>query len=107
MTLDLTADAVSLTVQLVDTESVSHDEQWIADVIEASLRPLAHLEVTRRGNTIVARTALGLDERVVIAGHIDTVPVNDNLPARIEGDLLHGLGSCDMKSGVAVALRLA
>jgi succinyl-diaminopimelate desuccinylase len=55
----------------------------------------------------VARTSLGRDERVVIAGHVDTVPLNANLPARNDGTNLHGLGACDMKGGVAVALTLA
>jgi succinyl-diaminopimelate desuccinylase len=107
--LDLTADAVTLTRQLVDIESVSQDEQAIADAVEASLTGLAHLTVTRRGNTVVARTDLGRAERVVIAGHLDTVPLNDNLPSRLdEGTgLLHGLGTCDMKGGDAVILRLA
>ena len=107
MTLDLTADVVSLTAQLVDIPSVSRDEQAIADAVEAALRPLSHLTVTRRGHTVVARTSLGRSERVVIAGHLDTVPVNGNLPSRREGDLLHGLGTCDMKGGDAVILRLA
>ncbi|MGD9961045.1 succinyl-diaminopimelate desuccinylase [Nocardioides sp.] len=107
MSLDLNADTVTLTEQLVNIESVSHDEQAIADAIEAALSPLRHLELTRRGNTIVARTALGRPERVVIAGHIDTVPLNDNLPARNDGTHLHGLGTCDMKGGVAIALKLA
>ncbi|QBR93703.1 succinyl-diaminopimelate desuccinylase [Nocardioides euryhalodurans] len=107
MTLDLTADAVTLTRQLVDIESVSRNEQAIADAIEQALRGLPHLTVTRRGHTIVARTDLGRAERVVIAGHIDTVPLNDNLPSRLEDGILHGLGSCDMKSGDAVLLRLA
>jgi len=106
-TLDLTTDAVSLTEQLVNIESVSLDEQTIADAVEQALRGLAHLEVTRRGNNIVARTELGRAERVVIAGHLDTVPLNDNLPARREGPLLHGLGTCDMKGGDAVILRIA
>jgi succinyl-diaminopimelate desuccinylase len=98
-------------VQLVDIESVSRNEQAIADAVEAALRELGHLTVSRHGNTVVARTELGRGERVVIAGHLDTVPLNDNLPARREstehGELLHGLGTCDMKGGVAVALRLA
>ncbi|SDD45645.1 succinyl-diaminopimelate desuccinylase [Nocardioides lianchengensis] len=108
-TLDLTADAVTLTRQLVDLESVSKDEQAIADAVEAALRALPHLTVTRRGHTVVARTDLGRDERVVIAGHLDTVPVNDNLPSRLdeEAGILHGLGTCDMKGGDAVILRLA
>jgi succinyl-diaminopimelate desuccinylase len=105
--LDLTADAVTLTEQLVNIESVSRDEAAIADAVEAALMELDHLSVLRRGNTVVARTALGRAERVVIAGHLDTVPLNDNLPARREGPLLHGLGTCDMKGGDAVILRLA
>jgi succinyl-diaminopimelate desuccinylase len=107
MVLDLSADAVALTETLVDVESVSRHEQPLADAIEAALRPLGHLEVTRIGNSVVARTDLGRGERVVIAGHIDTVPINDNLPCRNDGTFLHGLGTCDMKGGVAVALRLA
>ncbi len=63
--------------------------------------------MTRHGNTVVARTDLGRGERVVIAGHLDTVPVNANLPARLDGEILHGLGTCDMKGGDAVILRLA
>ncbi|MEJ7832372.1 MAG: succinyl-diaminopimelate desuccinylase [Nocardioides sp.] len=107
--LDLTADAVTLTRQLVDIESVSLDEQAIADAVEAALRPLGHLTVSRHGNTVVARTDLGRGERVVIAGHLDTVPVNANLPSRLDTEtgLLHGLGTCDMKGGDAVILRLA
>jgi succinyl-diaminopimelate desuccinylase len=105
--LDLTASAVDLTVQLVDIESVSRNEQAIADAVETALRGLGHLTVSRHGNTVVARTELGHGERVVIAGHLDTVPVNDNLPARREGELLHGLGTCDMKGGDAIILRLA
>ena len=105
--LDLTADAVTLTEQLVNIESVSLNELAIADAVESALRPLPHLTVTRHGNTVVARTDLGRGERVVIAGHLDTVPLNDNLPARRDGELLHGLGTCDMKGGDAVILRLA
>jgi succinyl-diaminopimelate desuccinylase len=105
--LDLTTDAVDLTVQLVDIESVSKNERAIADAVETALVACPHLSVSRHGNTVVARTELGRAERVVIAGHLDTVPVNGNLPARLEGGLLHGLGSCDMKGGDAVILKLA
>jgi succinyl-diaminopimelate desuccinylase len=107
MLLDLTAGVVALTESLVDIESVSRNEQRLADAVEEALHGLGHLEVTRIGNSLVARTDLGRGERVVIAGHIDTVPVHDNLPCRNDGTLLHGLGTCDMKGGVAVALTLA
>jgi succinyl-diaminopimelate desuccinylase len=107
MSLDLTADVVTLTEALVDIESVSRNEQSITDQIEAALRQCGHLEVTRIGNSLVARTDLGRGERVVIAGHVDTVPVHDNLPSRNDGTFLHGLGTCDMKGGVAVGLKLA
>ncbi|MDH2415013.1 succinyl-diaminopimelate desuccinylase [Nocardioides sp. CER19] len=105
--LDLTTDVVTLTQRLVDIESVSGDEGPIADAVEGALRALPHLTVERFGHTIVARTTYGLSERVVLAGHLDTVPVNENLPGRLEDGILHGLGSCDMKGGDAVILRLA
>ncbi len=105
--LDLSTDVVSLTRALVDIESVSRNEQAIADTVEAALVALPHLAVSRHGNTLVARTELGRASRVVIAGHLDTVPLNDNLPSRLENGLLHGLGTCDMKGGDAVILRLA
>lgn len=107
MSLDLTADVVELTRQLVDFPSESLQEEALADAVEVALREHSHLEVTRVGNTVVARTVLGRPERVVIAGHLDTVPENGNLPSRLEGGVLHGLGSVDMKGGVAVGLKLA
>ena len=82
--LDLGADVVTLTEQLVDIESVSRNERPIADAVEAALAALPHLALTRRGNTVLAHTDLGRGERVVLAGHLDTVPLNDNLPSRNE-----------------------
>jgi succinyl-diaminopimelate desuccinylase len=108
--LDLSADIVTLTAALCDLESVSGNEQAVCDAIEAALAPLDHLEVTRLGNTLVARTSLGRPERVVLAGHIDTVPLTRNpvnLPTRREGDDLVGRGTVDMKGGVAVQLKAA
>jgi succinyl-diaminopimelate desuccinylase len=105
--LDLSMDAPALTVALCDIESVSGHEQALADAIESVLRGLPHLQVDRDGDSVVARTGLGRAERVVIAGHIDTVPLGGNLPCRVDGDRIHGCGTTDMKSGVAVALRLA
>ncbi len=105
--LDLSATSVDLTRQLCDIESVSGNERAIADAIEASLAGLDHLELFRDGDAVVARTSLGRATRVVIAGHIDTVPVNGNLPIREDGNFLVGRGTVDMKGGVAVALKLA
>ncbi len=109
--LDLTSSSIDLTRQLCDIPSVSGDEDAITSAILAALDGAGHLEITRDGDTIVARTSLGRDRRVVIAGHIDTVPINRNLPTRYETDggvdYLWGRGTVDMKAGVAVQLKLA
>jgi len=105
--LDLFLDSGALTAQLVDVSSVSGDEGALAAAIEAALRGLPHLSVHRDGNAVVARTGLDKDERVVLAGHIDTVPTAGNLPSRLDDGRLYGCGATDMKAGVAVQLRLA
>ncbi|WP_172383508.1 succinyl-diaminopimelate desuccinylase [Streptomyces sp. MNP-20] len=106
--LDLTMDAAALTAALVDFPSPSGQEKALADAIETALSALPHLTVDRHGNNVVARTDLGRAERVVLAGHIDTVPIAGNVPSRLDEDgVLWGCGTCDMKSGVAVQLRIA
>jgi succinyl-diaminopimelate desuccinylase len=100
-------DLLAATAELVDIPSVSHHEAAITDHIERRLRALAHLEVTRVGDNLVARTDMGRATRVVLAGHTDTVPANGNAQARIAGDVLWGLGATDMKGGLAVMLALA
>ncbi len=111
MPLDPTGDVIALLGDLVDIPSESRSESQIADAIEAALAGAAHLEVQRDGNTIVARTTLGLPDRVLVCGHIDTVPAANNLPHHIETvdgeERLVGLGSCDMKGGLSVVLALA
>jgi succinyl-diaminopimelate desuccinylase len=107
-TLDLHADPVDITAALVDIPSVSGAEAAIADAVQAALTEQAgHLEVVRNGDAVLARTTLGRPSRVILAGHLDTVPVNENLPLRRDGDTLHGLGTVDMKGGDAVFLSLA
>lgn len=101
------SDLLGLTAALVAVPSVSLDEAALADAVEARLRRIGGLDVERVGLNVVARTHHGRNRRVVMAGHLDTVPANDNAVPRIEGDVLHGLGAADMKSGVAVLLRLA
>jgi len=113
--LDLALDAVDLTAAVCDIESVSQDEAALADAIEAALRALPHLHLTRIGNSVIARTEQGGAERIVLAGHIDTVPLTTdppNLPTtRVTdaagADILRGRGTVDMKGGVAVMLRIA
>lgn len=106
--LDLFADPVALCAALIDVESVSGDEGRLADLIEAALQTqAAHLTVERIGNSLVARTTGSNSERVILAGHIDTVPICGNVPSHVEGDRLFGAGASDMKSGVALQLHLA
>jgi succinyl-diaminopimelate desuccinylase len=107
LSLDLSLDACALTAALVDIPSVSEGEKPLADAIEQALRALPGLTVRRLGENVVAHTDFGLPRRVVLAGHIDTVPIADNVPSRLEGDVLYGCGTSDMKSGVAVQLKVA
>ena len=111
MKLNLLGDVAELTRQLVDIESVSGNEAEIVDAIEQALKPLAHLSLTRDGNAIVAKTSLGRAQQVVIAGHLDTVPVAGNLPSKLMSfereQVIWGRGTVDMKAGVAVMLKLA
>ncbi|MFM7064704.1 MAG: succinyl-diaminopimelate desuccinylase [Actinomycetes bacterium] len=100
-------DLLGLTAELVDLPSPSFEERQFADLVESRLRSCPHLVVDRVGDNVVARTQLGRPTRVLLGGHSDTVPVNDNLPGRTEGDTLWGLGAADMKGGLAVMLELA
>ena len=109
-------DAVELTRQMIDIPSVSGDEGPLADAVEAVLRDagfgsLPALEILRDGDAVCARTRLGLSQRVVLAGHLDTVPIADNVPGRYEDRdgvaVLWGRGAVDMLGGCAAALALA
>ncbi len=120
----LDTDVAVLTAALVDIHSVSDHETPLADAVESALRALPRLEVTRIGETVVARTQFGRDSRVVLAGHLDTVPLptaegaKGTVPSRweppaavgklpAEEAVLYGRGTTDMKGGVAVQLALA
>lgn len=111
--LDLQGDVAELTARLMDIESVSGNEGPLADAVESALRKLPHLVLHRDGDAIVARTMLGRPERVVLAGHLDTVPLpttpgaRGTVPASWDGETLYGRGATDMKGGVAVQLALA
>ncbi len=105
--LDLTTDPVELTAALVDIPSVSRDEQLIADAVEAALRSQTGYQVVRNGQAVLARTDFGRPSRVILAGHLDTVPIADNVPSTRDADHIYGCGTSDMKSGDAVFLHLA
>ena len=100
-------DLLDLAAELVDVPSESHEEGPLADLFEKRLRDASQLVVDRIGDNVVARSDLGHKHRIVIAGHLDTVPANGNQHARIEGDRLFGLGACDMKGGLAAQLATA
>lgn len=116
MQLTNLTDPVELTRQMIDIPSVSGDEGPLADAVEAALRgagfgSVPSLEILRDGDAVCARTRLGLDQRVVLAGHLDTVPIADNVPGHFEerdgSTVLWGRGSVDMLGGCAAALALA
>jgi succinyl-diaminopimelate desuccinylase len=100
-------DLIERTAALVAVPSESHHEGELADVVEQRLGAVAHLRVERVGDNVVARTDLGRGQRLVVAGHLDTVPAAGNATPRVEGDVLWGLGAADMKGGLAVMVALA
>lgn len=102
------SELLALAEELCAVPSVSGDEGALADLVETRLRgEAASLEVVRVANNVVARTSVGAPVRVVLGGHLDTVPPNGNARPWRDGDVLHGLGSADMKGGLAVLLDLA
>lgn len=116
MQLTNLTDPVELTRQMIDIPSVSGNEGPLADAVEAALRgtgfgSVSSLEILRDGDAVCARTRLGIGQRVVLAGHLDTVPIADNVPGRLEerdgATVLWGRGSVDMLGGCAAALALA
>ncbi len=107
LTQQVLADPVALTRALVDIESVSRNEKEIADTVQEVLAPLPHLTVERMGHTLIARTNLGRGQRVVLAGHLDTVPIAGNFPSTVDAQRIWGCGTADMKAGTALALHFA
>ncbi|NKX53748.1 succinyl-diaminopimelate desuccinylase [Arthrobacter mobilis] len=111
--LDLHVDVAELAAALIDIESVSGHETVLADAVETALRSLGHLTVLRDGDAVIARTSLGRAERVILAGHLDTVPLptaphaRGTVPSSWQDGTLYGRGATDMKGGVAVQLALA
>ncbi len=100
-------DLLAATADLIAVPSLSHDEGALADLVERALRACDWLDVERIGHNVIGRTQLGRDQRLVLAGHLDTVPANNNTVPKVDGDTLWGLGASDMKGGLAVMLDLA
>ena len=100
-------DVGDLTAALIDISSESHNEGEIADLVESSLKELEHLVVHRIDNNVIATNHNSRAETIILAGHLDTVPANSNMPHSREGNVISGLGACDMKGGVAAALHVA
>lgn len=111
MALEISTNLTELTMAVCNIESVSGNESQLADAVEHALAAFSHLEIIRDGNAVVAKTNLGREQRVVIAGHLDTVPVANNLPATLHHfereQVIIGRGTVDMKGGIAVMLKLA
>ncbi|MDE8667248.1 succinyl-diaminopimelate desuccinylase [Pseudarthrobacter sp. H3Y2-7] len=116
--LDLSQDVAVLTAALMDINSVSGNEKDLADAVDVALRAIPELRVVRDGDSIIARTELGRPERVILAGHLDTVPLpttpgaRGTVPSTWDSGtpgkgVLYGRGATDMKGGVAVQLALA
>ncbi|HMK63607.1 MAG TPA: succinyl-diaminopimelate desuccinylase [Acidimicrobiales bacterium] len=100
------SELLALAAELVDIPSVSRHEAALADRVEADARAHAHLQVERVGDSVVARTMAGRPARLLLAGHLDTVPPFSRSGAHLDGDTLSGLGAVDMKGGLAVLLSL-
>jgi len=111
MALHKNLGLIELTMAICDIESVSGNEGQLADQVEQLLSFAPHLKIIRDGNAVIAKTELGLKSRVIIAGHLDTVPVANNLPTQLHHfereQTIIGRGTVDMKGGVAVMLKLA
>ena len=100
-------DLLTATVGLMAMPSVSGEEAEIADAVHKALAACSWLRVERVGDNVVARSSLGRDQRLVLAGHLDTVPPGENARPRVDGDTVWGVGASDMKGGLAVMVDLA
>jgi succinyl-diaminopimelate desuccinylase len=103
--VDALAERLALrTLELVNIPSVSRAEAEIARYVDEAV-PLPRIH--RDGETLVFATEPAGRPLVVLAGHLDTVPPQQNIPGRLEDGVVHGLGASDMKGGVAVMIELA
>jgi len=106
---ELTARLAQLTLELVNVPSVSREEAALLELVARRCQGLQTFEtVVEPGQGLLVRQRERTGKPwVVLTGHLDTVPVQDNLPGRMAGEVIHGLGASDMKSALAVMLELA
>lgn len=93
-------------LEIVLIDSVSRNESALASLVEQRLRSNPQLEVERIGDNVVARTTGRHSARLMVAGHLDTVPGDANEAVIVDNEL-RGVGACDMKGSIAVMLELA
>ena len=101
---DLESRLAARTLELIDIPSESRDEARLAKHV-AGVLGAAGVPVRDLGDTCVL--AGPGDAPLLLAGHLDTVPAQDNRPGRIAGGRVHGLGASDMKGALAVMIELA
>jgi succinyl-diaminopimelate desuccinylase len=94
-------DLVETLTWLVDIPSVTGDEARLRDAISARLTRLPQQRIA--DSLVVGEPAEGT---VILAGHLDTVPAQGESRSRVEAERVHGLGTTDMKSGLAVMIHL-
>lgn len=92
-------DLAQTALRLVDTPSESRQEQPAVELIR-ELMP--GTPVFDDGEVLLYG-----EGSIVLAGHLDTIPAQGNIPGRIADGAVHGLGASDMKGGVAVMVELA
>jgi succinyl-diaminopimelate desuccinylase len=92
-------DLAQTTLRLVDTPSESRHEAPAVELIRELVPGPARYD---DGEVLLYGTG-----PIVLAGHLDTIPAQDNLPGRIADGAVHGVGASDMKGGVAVMVELA
>ena len=99
------SDLESSLRDLLVIPSVSGEEDAIADYVVARLATKSDWRVDRVGNTVIAHRDGGPGPRLLLCGHLDTVPGDQGVDE--DTDCFYGLGVCDMKGGLAVMLSLA
>jgi succinyl-diaminopimelate desuccinylase len=96
------------TLELIDIPSPSRGEEAIAAHVSSILRG-GGVEVEELGDCCLVGGSRRRKERpfVILAGHLDTVPAQGNIPGSIDANSVHGLGASDMKGSLAVMIELA